>query len=250
MSKYLLSIIALMSLSSPIQAHLLKVFAYSTGDEVIGSVYFAGGDPAGDVELKVSGATGWVLSTLRSDAEGRFRYPITHPEAQHIRAFSGDGHSAQWTISKAELGTIATPGPDNNSADSSGRNPGNSSGDNSAGDPNTIGSNDATSATPRSANLSALSGDTDSTENISRTRPSTELSEAMIERAVARQLGPLRLQLEQQQDRARLSDILGGIGIIFGLAGITMWWRSRRLLVGTSSSSASHSSPHSSSDSK
>lgn len=51
---------------------------------------------------------------------------------------------------------------------------------------------------------------------------------ALVERAVARQIGPLRQQLQQQADRARLGDIVGGIGFIFGIAGLLMWWRSRR----------------------
>lgn len=51
----------------------------------------------------------------------------------------------------------------------------------------------------------------------------------LIEQAVARQIGPLREALQRSQDRARLSDILGGIGFIVGLAGLALWWRSRRL---------------------
>lgn len=51
---------------------------------------------------------------------------------------------------------------------------------------------------------------------------------SMIEQAVARQVGPLRQELQQAQDRARLSDIVGGLGMIFGIAGVAMWWRGRR----------------------
>ncbi|BDY03380.1 hypothetical protein [Ferrimonas sp. YFM] len=51
---------------------------------------------------------------------------------------------------------------------------------------------------------------------------------SMIEQAVARQVGPLRQELQQAEDRARLSDILGGLGMIFGIAGLAMWWRGRR----------------------
>ncbi|MCW8907145.1 MAG: hypothetical protein OQL28_07835 [Sedimenticola sp.] len=47
----------------------------------------------------------------------------------------------------------------------------------------------------------------------------------LVEQAVARQIGPLRQQLQRQADRARLSDIIGGIGFIFGIAGLLMWWR-------------------------
>ena len=48
-----------------------------------------------------------------------------------------------------------------------------------------------------------------------------------MEQAVARQIGPLRRELQASQQRARLSDIIGGIGLIFGIAGVVLWWRSR-----------------------
>jgi len=59
------------------------------------------------------------------------------------------------------------------------------------------------------------------------TPPDPQLA-ALIEQAVARQIGPLREELQRSQDRARLSDILGGIGFIFGLAGVALWWRARQ----------------------
>lgn len=56
--------------------------------------------------------------------------------------------------------------------------------------------------------------------------PSPEL-ETLVERAVARQVRPLREQLIAYEDRVRLRDLLGGIGYILGLAGLALWWRSR-----------------------
>ncbi len=51
---------------------------------------------------------------------------------------------------------------------------------------------------------------------------------ALVERAVARQVGPLRAELQAHAARARLGDVVGGIGFIFGIAGVVLWWRSRR----------------------
>ena len=52
--------------------------------------------------------------------------------------------------------------------------------------------------------------------------------QAMIEKAVAKQVKPLRKELREFQEKAGLQDILGGIGYIFGLCGIGMWWRQRK----------------------
>lgn len=53
--------------------------------------------------------------------------------------------------------------------------------------------------------------------------------ESLIERAVARQITPLREQLLGFQERLRLQDILGGLGYIVGLAGLLLHWRPRML---------------------
>lgn len=49
-----------------------------------------------------------------------------------------------------------------------------------------------------------------------------------VEAAVARQILPLRRQIDAMEERARFSDILGGIGTIFGLFGVAAWIASRK----------------------
>lgn len=52
--------------------------------------------------------------------------------------------------------------------------------------------------------------------------------EAQIERVVARQLAPLRQQLFEHDRAIRLRDLLGGIGYVFGLAGIVVLLKHRK----------------------
>ena len=51
---------------------------------------------------------------------------------------------------------------------------------------------------------------------------------AVVERAVARQLRPLREQLLACEEQTRFRDVLGGLGYILGLAGLAAWWRRGR----------------------
>lgn len=69
--------------------------------------------------------------------------------------------------------------------------------------------------------------DTHSRQTEPASLPSDKRLAELVEQAVARQIGPLREQLQREADRARLSDIVGGIGFIFGIAGLLMWWRNR-----------------------
>ncbi|RAU22843.1 hypothetical protein CU669_05505 [Paramagnetospirillum kuznetsovii] len=48
-----------------------------------------------------------------------------------------------------------------------------------------------------------------------------------VEAAVARQIRPLRQQLDAYEEKVRLHDLLGGIGTIFGLFGIVAWLNAR-----------------------
>ncbi|MBK1693915.1 hypothetical protein CKO09_04065 [Chromatium weissei] len=50
---------------------------------------------------------------------------------------------------------------------------------------------------------------------------------AAIELAVARQVRPLREELQAAENHANFRDILGGIGYIVGVTGILLWWRQR-----------------------
>jgi nickel transport protein len=54
------------------------------------------------------------------------------------------------------------------------------------------------------------------------------LSAAEVEALVARQLAPLREDLQRLADRRRLQDILGGLGYLLGLAGLGAWLHARR----------------------
>jgi len=49
-----------------------------------------------------------------------------------------------------------------------------------------------------------------------------------VETAVARQIAPLHERIEELDARLRLTDILSGIFLIFGLAGVGLWAMGRR----------------------
>ena len=54
------------------------------------------------------------------------------------------------------------------------------------------------------------------------------LTAQQIEQAVARQIKPLRQELAAYQAKANLQNVLGGIGYIFGICGLGIWWQNRQ----------------------
>lgn len=54
------------------------------------------------------------------------------------------------------------------------------------------------------------------------------IGEAALEQALARQIRPLREQIDAYEEKIRLHDILGGLGVIAGLAGVAFGLSERR----------------------
>ena len=51
----------------------------------------------------------------------------------------------------------------------------------------------------------------------------------MLEKAIAKQIKPLRQEIQSLKEKSGLRDILGGIGYIFGLLGLVAFLRERKL---------------------
>ncbi|MEH6473164.1 MAG: hypothetical protein V7752_18155 [Halopseudomonas sp.] len=180
-------------LSTPVQAHLLKVFVYADGERLQGSVYFTGGVAAAGAQIRILGDNDALLAELSPDSQGEFGYTVSTRRDYRVVADTGDGHRAEWTVAADELVS------------------------------------DLSTAQAKLAAAPTVLGDEpSSTSNRSCSSLSDNELAALIERAVAAQVGPLRRELQAYGDRTRLADIVGGIGFIFGLAGTLLWWRSRR----------------------
>lgn len=185
----------LLALAMPAHAHKLKVFAQATGDLVQGQVYFVGGAKAKGAEVHIKTANGHPLATVHTDENGRFSYQASQADDLLLEADSGDGHQANWTIKAQEL-EPAFASPDKHLA---------------SVQPEQTPSAEKTPSLPTQ------------TQGDFQVLPIAEL-----ELAMARQLAPLREELAAERDARRLQDILGGLGYIFGLAGLALWWKRRQ----------------------
>jgi nickel transport protein len=182
-------------LSLPVQAHKLKVFATAEGDQLQGKAYFVGGAKAAGARIAITDSQGQVLARLTPDAQGHFSYQVSRRMDYQVIADSQDGHQARWTIKADEL-AAALPSVEVK--------------DSVPPVTDRVGS-------PPLAQPDEKAGGLESPVVVS-----------LVERAVARQIRPLREEIEAYGEQVRARDILGGIGYIVGLAGLGLWWRNRQ----------------------
>ena len=179
-------------LSTPLPAHTLKVFAAAEGERILGEAYFVGGAPAVGAVIRIMDSGGHELARLQPDGQGQFDYRVDRRMSYRVVADSLDGHRASWTVGADEL-SPRLPEPDQGST----------------------------------APGSGAAGDAGAAEPIAGNIPQCGLEDA-VERAMARQVKPLREELRAHEERVRFRDVLGGLGYIVGLAGLGVWLNSRR----------------------
>ncbi|MBT3360283.1 MAG: carboxypeptidase regulatory-like domain-containing protein [Rhodospirillales bacterium] len=172
-------------------AHKLSLFAMAEGTEIVGKVAFAGGAPATGAKVRIEGPDGTVLHTVAVDAEGTFRFQVTQRMDHVVVADTGDGHAERAEVHWENF-------PD---------------------------------SLPMAKGRIAIEGDGDHAHEHAHTDDQTAQHQGttdQIEKAIARQIGPLRMELAAYQDEIRFRDVIGGVGYIVGIAGLLAWFHTRR----------------------
>lgn len=188
--------VLLIGLSEMALAHKLQVHAFAEGRSISGSTYYAGGGAVSAARIELRDPSGALLAELTPDEDGRFTYEARAAVEHRILAVTPDGHRAEWIVASSEL-----------VFDEVGLGQGSQTIDTRLAVPQDSGTRGDQTPVAASTLDPAL--------------------EAAIERALARQIRPLREQLIATEERIRLHDILGGLGYIIGLTGLALWWRSR-----------------------
>ncbi|SOD96460.1 hypothetical protein [Caenispirillum bisanense] len=186
----LLALALVVAVSAPALAHKIKVFATAEGAVVSGLVYFPGGGKAVGAPVQVLGPDGVEIGRVTTDDAGAFTFEATRRIDHTFVADTGDGHRGTFVV-KADQLPVSLPG-----------------GEDAAGAPSTAAPAAAPAAAAPVLDPAAL--------------------EDAVARAVAREVNPLRLQIEAYEERIRLHDILGGLGWIAGITGLAFWLLGRK----------------------
>jgi len=189
----LLAAWAIVGTAGAAEAHRLKLFVTGEAGEISGRAYFIGGGRPEGAETIIADASGREVHRTRTDASGGFRWRPERPADYRISVDAGDGHRVEATVA-ADL--IAGGAPVGVVA-------------------TTVPAAPAASGTPSC-------GAGVDTEALGR------LIEARVDTAVARRLRPLQEAWDQAEGRLRFNDVMGGVGMIVGLAGAGLWGLARR----------------------
>ncbi len=193
MQRLILFLILIFAATST-SAHNFKVFATIEDGDVTGYAFFVGGGrPHGAIIIIQDTASNELYRGTTDDA-GIFSWRPAQPADLTVVANAGDGHVATTRISRERF-----PSASSTSVEIT---------HNAAAPPNTV-----------------LSSEKQTTGTAACV---PEDIEQLVGEAVARQVQPLLEAYAQAEDRTKLTDVVGGIGMIFGLAGIAMWAFSRR----------------------
>lgn len=191
-------------------AHRVNVFAWVDGDEVHTESKFSGGTlvRSGAITVKDE-KTGAVVNqgTTNDKGEYSFRLPEGFVKTGHglvVEISAGEGHRNTWTVQSDEI-----------SADAS-----------AAAEP-AVTNAPAVPAAPAVQPAAAAAATTAASAPVGAlTRAEVE---EIVDKALQRQLNPMKRTLAEALDPSiKVSDVVGGIGWIFGLFGVAAIFSNRR----------------------
>ena len=196
-----IALAASLCLAAVSSAHKVNVFAYVDGDSIYSESGYSRSRRVNKGVVEVhDAASGKLLLTGTTDEEGRYSFAIP-AEAREgkmdllLVLKAGEGHQAEWTVKYDEFG---------------------------AG-----GDAPAEAETPATAESAAPAAAAPAAP--ATTAAAAPVDTAAIKAVVHSELAPVKQMLAEMYDSGPgVTEILGGIGYIFGLFGVAAYMKSRK----------------------
>ncbi len=190
-----LLVVSNLVIASPAAAHKVSVFAAVQGKAISGEAYFRDGAPVRGARVMVFDAAGAKIGETQTDAAGRFSFEPRRRCDHRFMVDGGDGHAAQYTVRADELPASL---PD--------------------GGGTSVATSESNPASPSIVPIADPPG-----KRIAEPSDSHQGLHGELE-AIQAQIVQLRRELAAREDSARWRDVLGGIGYILGLMGLTFYF--------------------------
>lgn len=192
-------------LVEPAFAHKVTIFAWVEGDTVFTQSKFSGGRKAQDSSVVVYDTEGNRLLEGKTDAKGEFAFKIPKKTGLKVVLKASMGHLAEWMIPAEEIIAAAR--------------------ERTGGHQETPTQSAAKEEPPRSPAVKP-----------GRIKPAPapvdlqrQELQKMIDESLDRKIAPIANMLASLTNRGPgLTEIMGGIGYIFGLVGVALYIASRK----------------------
>lgn len=169
-------------------AHGLNVWAHAHDGTIHGEASFADGSPVADAPVIVRDADGHELGKTTTNTYGEFSFIAKVRADHHFLVNAGEGHAARCVVAVADLPTALPPPEHAHQAE-----------------------------TPHDRGHRA-----DHDHGAEDSRPPASLG------SLAHEIESLRRQVAQLERTTRFRDVLGGVGFIFGLAGVAFYFLAKQ----------------------
>ncbi|MBL0716566.1 MAG: hypothetical protein JJV89_00815 [Desulfosarcina sp.] len=184
--------------SSTVFAHKVMVFAWVDGDTIHTRSKFSGGKKAINSDILVYDTDNKLLLQGKTDQQGEFSFPIPARTDLRIVLNASMGHKAEWVILADEITTVPASAP----------------------------------AESKLVNDEAVDGNfvhnASDLQQVSTSLTKEEIRD-IIEKELDRKLAPVIKMLEDSYTKGpEIKDIIGGLGYIFGLAGVAFYFANRK----------------------
>ena len=189
---------------TPAFAHKITIFAWIEGDTVYTQSKFSGGKRAKGASVIVYDLDENKLLEGKTDDKGRFAFKIPQKTALKVVLKASMGHMATWTIPIEEI--TAGIQTQNSNLES-----------------------DIKDSYKTSSRSTTINSYTDLPAPVESCRISKQEIKKLIDESLDKKLSPIMNMLaDSYRDDPSLTEIIGGIGYIFGLVGVAMYFTSRR----------------------
>jgi nickel transport protein len=200
---------------APVWAHKVMIFAWVEGDTVHTQSKFSRGKKAKNSEVVVYDKEGNQLLEGKTDEQGEFSFKVPKKTDLKVVLKASMGHMAEWVIPAEEITAVAPVTRDTSAKvlDVKGGN-----------------AEKVTAVGPVSE---SVSDEEPKTGQGFRVPTAVGLSrqevKALIDESLDRKLAPiLNMLVDALGHGPTVSEVLGGIGYIFGLVGVALYFTNRR----------------------
>ncbi len=197
--------VILLLVCGQVLAHNVTVFAWVDGETVHVESKYSGGRKPVAAPVEVYDTQGKLLLKGVTDDNGEFSFRVPQKTEMKVVLLAGMGHKGEWTILLSDLQDVSAETPPQTA------------------EPDT---KPPTATSPGQAMIAApaVSGHPVPAGYVS----AAEIRNA-VEEALDKKLKPvMKLLVETRQSGPSVTEILGGIGYIFGLIGVAAYFSAKR----------------------